>query len=85
MIPILLVHIYALEEQVSFDHIELKVEHNGSHAAFIDVDISIDERKFIYKMLDKRETFNFYIARMPSIQVIYHLSFVIVSLRQSLQ
>ena len=47
--------------------LELKVEHNGSHATFIDVDISIDQGKFIYRMLDKKETFNFHIVRMPSI------------------
>ena len=46
--------------------LELKVEHNGSHATFIDVDIFIDQGKFIYKMLDKKETFNFHIVRMPS-------------------
>ena len=47
--------------------LELKVEHNGSHATFIDEDISINKGKLIYKMLDKKETFNFHIVRMPSI------------------
>ena len=47
--------------------LELKVEHNGSHATFIDVDISINKGKLIYKMLDKKETFNFHTVRMPSI------------------
>ena len=46
--------------------LELKVEYNGSYATFIDVDIFIDQGKFIYKMLDKKETFNFHIVRMPS-------------------
>ena len=43
------------------------MEHNGSHATFIDVDIYINKGKLIYKMLDKKETFNFHIVRMPSI------------------
>ena len=47
--------------------LELKVEHNGSHATFLDLDISIDKEKFIYKVLDKLDTFNFNIVRMPSI------------------
>ena len=47
--------------------LELKVKHNGSHATFLDVDISIDKGKFIFKMFDKQDAFNFYIVRMPSI------------------
>ena len=43
------------------------MEHNGSHATFIDVDSSINKGKLIYKMLDKKEIFNFHIVRMPSI------------------
>ena len=47
--------------------LELKVEDNGSHATFIDVVISINKGIFIYKMLDKKETFNFHIVRMSSV------------------
>ena len=43
------------------------MEHNGSHATFINVDISIDKAKLIYKILDKKEAFNVHIFRMPSI------------------
>ena len=43
------------------------MEHNGSHATFTDVDISRNKGKLIYKMLDKKETFNFHIVRMPSV------------------
>ena len=44
------------------------MEHNRSHAAsFLDFDISIDENKFIYKMFEKRDAFDFHLVRMPSI------------------
>ena len=48
---------------------ELKVEHHRSHPTFLDLGISIGKGTFIYKMFDKRNTFNFhyYIIRLPSI------------------
>ena len=49
--------------------LELKVEHNSSHATLLDMGISIDKRKFIYKMFGKRDTINFHIFRMPSITI----------------
>ena len=47
-------HIYIGKDFVEIypTDLELKVEHNDSHATFIDVDISINKGKFIYKMLD---------------------------------
>ena len=45
--------------------LELKVEHEGSHATFLDLDISIAGDRFIYKLYDKRDSFNFFIVRMP--------------------
>ena len=47
--------------------LELKMEHNGSHETFLDLDVSIDKCKFIHKMFDKRHAFNFQIVRTPSI------------------
>ena len=47
--------------------LELKVEHNGSHTTFLDLDISIGKSKFIYKMFNRVYRFNFHIVRMPSI------------------
>ena len=47
--------------------LELKVEHNNSHAAFLDLDISVDNVKFIYKMFNKRDAFNFHTVRIPLI------------------
>ena len=49
-----------------FVELELKVVHNDSHATFLDLDISIDKVNFIYKMFDKRDTFNFHTVRMLS-------------------
>ena len=49
--------------------LELKVEHNSSHATLLDLGISIDKGKFIYKMFGKRDTFNFQIFRIPSITI----------------
>ena len=47
--------------------LELKVEHNGSHATFLDLDITIINNKFVYKLFDKRDAFNFFIVRMPDL------------------
>ena len=46
--------------------LEVKLKH-GSHATFIDLDISIDKAKLIYTMFDKRDAFNFHIVRIPSV------------------
>ena len=42
----------------------LKVKYNGSHATFLDLDISIDKHKSIYNMFDKRVAFNCCSVRM---------------------
>ena len=49
--------------EICATELELKMEHNGSHQ------ISLDQGKFIYKMLDKRYAFNFHIIRIPSITI----------------
>ena len=41
------------------------MEHEGSHATFLDLDISIAGDRFIYKLYDKHDSFNFFIVRMP--------------------
>ena len=43
----------------------LKIEHSGSHASFLNLDISIKDGIFIYKLFDKRDAFPFSIVRMP--------------------
>ena len=45
--------------------LELKLEHQGSHATFLDIDITIIDGTFVYKLFDKRDDFPFFIVRMP--------------------
>ena len=49
------------------DELELKKEHSGNHGTFLNLDISIRENKFVYKLFDKRDAFPFSIVRMPFI------------------
>ena len=56
----------------SFSHIypeelQLKCEHQGTHATFLDLDISVVDNKFVYKLFDKRDDFPFTIVRMPDL------------------
>ena len=44
--------------------LHLKYEHNGIQAAFLELNISIVEGLFIYKLYDKRDDFPFHI-QMP--------------------
>ena len=41
------------------------MEHSGSHATFLNLDITIKDGIFIYKLFDKRDAFPFSIVRMP--------------------
>ena len=45
--------------------LELKLEHQGDHATFLDLDITIVDDIFVYKLFDKRDDFPFSIVRMP--------------------
>ena len=47
--------------------LELKFEHQGTHATFLDIDIKISNGIFIYKLFDKRDDFPFFIVRMPDL------------------
>ena len=49
------------------EELELKVEHSGTHASFLSLDITIIEDIFVYKLFDKRDDFPFSIVRMPHI------------------
>ena len=46
--------------------LELKLEHSGIHATFLDLDITIKDGIFVYKLFDKRDKFPFHIVRMPN-------------------
>ena len=48
--------------------LQLKVEHFGSHGTFLDLDITIQDKKFVYKLYDKRDEFPFSIVRMPNLK-----------------
>ena len=39
--------------------LQLKVEHSGTLATFINLDITVKDGVFIYKLFDKRDTFPF--------------------------
>ena len=45
--------------------LHLKCEHYGTHATFLELDITIIDGLFIYKLYDKRDDFPFHIIRMP--------------------
>ena len=49
------------------NELDLKVEHSGSHASFLNLDITIRDGLFVYKLFDKRDDFPFSIVRMPYI------------------
>ena len=48
--------------------LELKCEHQGRHATFLDMDIQIQDGMFVYKLFDKRDSFPFEIVRMPNLK-----------------
>jgi len=47
------------------EELELKRENAGTHGTFLNLDITIIEGKFVYKLFDKRDAFPFTIVRMP--------------------
>ena len=49
------------------DELQLKCEHSGNHATFLELDITIVDGIFVYKLFDKRDTFPFFIVRMPDL------------------
>ena len=46
---------------------ELKQEHQGLHATFLDLEANVINNIFVYKLYDKRDAFPFSIVRMPYI------------------
>ena len=47
--------------------LELKCEHQGSHATFLDLQIDILDGMFVYKLFYKRDDFPFFIVCMPDL------------------
>ena len=54
-------------QEIYPEELELKLEHSGLHASFLNLDITIREGEFVYKLFDKRDAFPFSIVRMPFI------------------
>ena len=48
-------------------NLQLKCEHQGSHATILDLVVTIVDGLFIYKLFDKRDNFPFFIVRMPDL------------------
>ena len=44
---------------------ELKQEHHGLHATFMDLEANVSNNIFVYKLFDKRDAFPFSNVRMP--------------------
>ena len=53
--------------QIYPSELELKCEHQGTHATFLDLEINISNGIFVYKLFDKRDNFPFSIIRMPDL------------------
>ena len=49
------------------EELQLKCEHQGTHATFLDLDITVVDNNFVYKLFDKRDDFPFTIVRMPDL------------------
>jgi len=47
--------------------LQVKCEHEGQHATFLELDITIENGIFVYKLFDKRDEFPFSIVRMPDL------------------
>ena len=47
--------------------LQLKCEHQGTHATYLDLEIYVCDGIFIYKLFDKRDGFPFFIVRMPDL------------------
>ena len=52
-------------QEIYPDDLELKTEHQGTSASFLNLDINISDNCFVYKLFDKRDAFPFVIVRMP--------------------
>ena len=54
-------------ENIYPSDLHVKCEHEGQHATFLELDISVKEGLFVYKLFDKRDDFPFFIIRMPDL------------------
>ena len=54
-----------LHRRIYQNELELKIEHSGVHASFLNLDITIRDGIFVCKLFDKRDAFPFSIVSMP--------------------
>ena len=54
-------------DQIYPKELELKCEHQGIHATYMDLEVNVRDGIFIYKLFDKRNNFPFFIVRMPDL------------------
>jgi len=54
-------------ESIYPPELQVKCEHQGDHATFLELDITIQDGIFVYKLFDKRDDFPFSIVRMPDL------------------
>ena len=54
--------------------LQLKVEHSGTHATLLNLDIMVKDGVIVYKLFDKRDAFSFFIVCMPYIDSNFHKS-----------
>ena len=45
--------------------LDLKVERQGNHVSYLDLDIKVEESVFVHKPFDKRDKFSLFIVRIP--------------------
>ena len=52
-------------KEIYSKEMELKKEHEGQHATFLELDVTVTDKIFVYKLFDKRDDFPFSIVKMP--------------------
>ena len=63
------------------NELELKVEHEGDSASFLNLDIRVKENQFVYKLYDKRDAFPFSIVSSNIPKKIFYSALIGDSLR----
>ena len=53
------------DKEIYSKELNHKLEHEGNHATFLDLEIMIVDGVFVYTLFDKRDQFSFFIVRMP--------------------
>ena len=54
-------------KEIYSPELQLKVEHSGTHATFLNLDITVKDGVSVHKLFNKRGVFPFFIVRIPYI------------------